>query len=237
MEAFIPRDGSPEKRIEKKITEYLRLREWLVKKTHGNAYQSGWPDLFATHSRYNMRWIEVKLPGMKGSAFTDAQVEDFPKFTLNGTGIWVLTGDDDKEMDKLFKRPNWWIYQDIMKPTTRDRAKVIKERTVLDAGLKGPEYFIQNQIIAKLESEGWYVKVSVGGMYQSGFPDLYATHKDFRSRWIEVKLPKMVGSRFTPAQYETFPKLIAHGSGVWILTDPDETELIHQPPNLWEYWK
>lgn len=105
----------PEDTIRDAIKDKLTLLGWYVKQTHGNMYSEGWPDLFACHSSYGQRWIEVKLPNMKGSKFTPAQVRDFPKFCANGSGVWILTGTSDSEIDKLFKPPNWWQYTSIMK--------------------------------------------------------------------------------------------------------------------------
>lgn len=76
----------------------------------GNAYQSGFPDLFATHPIHGMRWIEVKLPGMIGSKFTNAQKKFFPIFSKFGTGIWILTSDSELELNKLFSSPNCKAY-------------------------------------------------------------------------------------------------------------------------------
>jgi hypothetical protein len=100
----------PEHKIQDDIIDMLRVKGWFVKVTNGNQFQSGFPDLFACHSRYGQRWIEVKLPNMEGSKFTDAQLEDFPKLCANGSGVWVLTAATDAEYQKLFKRFNWWEY-------------------------------------------------------------------------------------------------------------------------------
>lgn len=118
MERFRPKHygrSGPEAKIQAKVIDMLHIRGWFVMVTHGNMYQSGFPDLFACHSRYGQRWVEVKLPEMKGSKFTPAQLENFPKLCANGSGVWVLTGDDDNEYDKLFKPYNWWLYMEIMK--------------------------------------------------------------------------------------------------------------------------
>jgi hypothetical protein len=100
----------PEEKIVDDITDYLLLRGWIVKRTHGSMFQSGFADLYATHSKYGGRWIEVKLPDMKGSKFTAAQLEWFPKFAANGTGIWILTAATETEYNKLFKPCNLWGY-------------------------------------------------------------------------------------------------------------------------------
>lgn len=118
MEPIKPRkfgDQRPEAKIQAKIKDKLELLGWFVKQTHGNAYSEGWPDLFACHPLYGQRWIEVKLPNMKGSRFTPAQERDFVKFCNHGSGVWVLTGDSDEEYQKLFQKPNWWQYLQVMK--------------------------------------------------------------------------------------------------------------------------
>ncbi len=105
----------PERIIQDSIINMLRIKGWYVMETHGNMYQSGFPDLFACHSRYGIRWIEVKLPKMKGSRFTPAQIDCFPKMCSNGAGVWILTGDSDLEYQKLFARFNWWCYLEAFK--------------------------------------------------------------------------------------------------------------------------
>jgi len=105
----------PEAKIQKAIIEYLTNLGWFVKATHGNAYSSGWPDLFACHSRYGQRWIEVKLPGFKGSKFTTAQIRDFPLFGHHGSGVWVMTGATEVEYEKLMRSPNWYQYLSVFK--------------------------------------------------------------------------------------------------------------------------
>ncbi len=106
----IKRKGGPEAKIQEDVIKMLVNYGWYVKETHGSMFQSGFPDLFATHYRYGGRWIEIKLPDMKGSRFTPAQLEDFPKFCANGSGVWILTADTPSEYKKLFERHNWAHY-------------------------------------------------------------------------------------------------------------------------------
>lgn len=112
----------PEAKIQANIVKMLRFYEWFVMVTHGNMYQSGFPDLYATHSRYGARWIEVKLPEMKGSHFTPAQLDTFPKLEANGALVWVLTGATESEYKKLFARDernqlrsNWSTYLGVFR--------------------------------------------------------------------------------------------------------------------------
>ena len=97
------------------------------------------------------------------------------------------------------------------------------------------EYITQKRVIAMLEEKGWFVKVTNGNMYQTGFPDLYATHVDYGGRWIEIKRKKQY--KFQPSQLRDFPKLCANGTGVWILVDATEREYkkLFDKPNWWTY--
>lgn len=99
-----------EKPIQIAVENFLTLRGWYVLRTHGNMYQAGFPDDYATHSKYGPRWIEIKDPARRGDVFTNAQHEVFPKLCANGSGVWVLTGATESEYEKLFKKFNWWQY-------------------------------------------------------------------------------------------------------------------------------
>lgn len=98
----------PEAKIQAAIIKMLRERGWFVKPTHGNMYQHGLPDIFCCKRRYGSRWIEVKNPA--SFKFTNAQWEDFPQFLANGIGIWVLIAATEEEYQKLFQKPNLWVY-------------------------------------------------------------------------------------------------------------------------------
>lgn len=102
----------PEEIIQDDIIKFLILRGWYVKATHGNMYQKGFPDLFACHTSYGHRWIEVKNPA--AYSFTPAQVIEFPKMVANGSGIWILTAATEEEYNKLFKPANWWQFLAVM---------------------------------------------------------------------------------------------------------------------------
>lgn len=106
----LPQRRGPEYKVREAIVLYLTERGWYVKITHGSAYQSGFPDLYATHRIHGPRWIEVKLPNMAGSRFTNAQLEEFPKLSVNGTKIWILVAANDNEYRKLFQPENWLEY-------------------------------------------------------------------------------------------------------------------------------
>lgn len=88
----------------------MRDRGWYIVIMHGSLYQQGIPDLFCTHRRFGIRLVEVKLPNMKGSRFTNAQNKVFPELSDNGAGIWILTGATESEYKKLFMPENWFEY-------------------------------------------------------------------------------------------------------------------------------
>ena len=102
-----PRIG-PEAKIQSEIEFALRGREWYVKSTHGNMYQSGFPDIYAYHKKHGQRWIEVKYK--EHYVFTPAQLENFPMMSAFGIGIWILVSADQNELQKLFQPPNWHLY-------------------------------------------------------------------------------------------------------------------------------
>lgn len=98
----------PEREIQDAIIKMLILKGWYCIETHGNLYQSGLPDIFATHSRYSYRWIEVKNP--LSYKFTPAQIETFPKLCANGSAVWILTSASEDQYKRLFLPPNWAFY-------------------------------------------------------------------------------------------------------------------------------
>lgn len=108
MPKIINQKRGPEAIIQEQIIHFLRAREWLVKVTIGNAYQNGFPDLFAAHRSYGQRWIEVKQP--VHYSFTAAQLLEFPMFCAHGSGIWILCAATQEEYLKLWKPPNWTAY-------------------------------------------------------------------------------------------------------------------------------
>ncbi len=114
MQTFVPKrhgQTGPEATIQAAIVKYLRNKGWHVERIVGSMYQSGLPDLYIVHKNFGPRWVEVKLPDMKGSRFTKAQLAKFPVLCKNGAGVWVLTGATNDEYMKLMEPFNWWQYQ------------------------------------------------------------------------------------------------------------------------------
>jgi len=105
---FLQNKEGPEAKIQRELILFLQQRRWIVKETHGNLYQSGFPDLYATNRIYGPRWIECKNP--LNYKFTNAQLRDFPVLCANGSPIWILTAATEEEYQKLFRPYNWYQY-------------------------------------------------------------------------------------------------------------------------------
>ena len=102
----LPSKKRPEDTIRDDLITYMEKRGWYIMKMHGSLFQQGFPDLYCTHKLHGVRLIEVKLPEMKGSRWTNAQRDNFPKLSENGTLIWILTAATDWEYRKLFEVQN-----------------------------------------------------------------------------------------------------------------------------------
>jgi len=98
----------PEWHIQQELIHFLKCRQWMVEHTHGNLFQTGFPDLFIAHERWGTRWIDCKQP--KKYSFTKAQKSKWPLWDAKGVGIWILTAATQAEYDKLFKPANWKEY-------------------------------------------------------------------------------------------------------------------------------
>lgn len=110
MQTLRKKNKKPETIIQNAVIAMLRSKGWYVTVMHATATLSGWPDLRASHSAFKGRWIEIKLPEMKGSRFTAAQLDRFPKMAANGDPIWILTAATLIEYEKLHKPANLGRY-------------------------------------------------------------------------------------------------------------------------------
>lgn len=98
----------PEYVIQTNFINYLRTRGWLVERMIGNQLQKGIPDLYCHHLKFGGRWVDLKNP--RDYEFTQAQKVKWPVWERHGVGIWIITGWQDEDYDKLFGPPNWRDY-------------------------------------------------------------------------------------------------------------------------------
>lgn len=101
----------------------------------------------------------------------------------------------------------------------------------------GPEWYIQQDLIAFLEARDWLVEVTHGNLFQDGFPDLFIHHVKWGYRWIDCKNPGKY--TFTKAQKRKWPIWEGHGVGIWILTaaNQEQYDKLFAAPNWRDYWK
>jgi hypothetical protein len=100
--AMYKKPDNPEYRLQKQWIEFLKARGWHVVEMHASPRLSGFPDLYITHVKYGARLVEIKLPNMKGSRFTEPQWEKFPLLDKNGSPIWIITEVSEDNYRKLF---------------------------------------------------------------------------------------------------------------------------------------
>jgi len=92
--------------VSRPLVAFMRKRGWHCTKMHGNMYQQGVPDLYCTHPKFGVKWVETKVVGKKLRA---TQRKLFREWAQHGSGnIWVINHCDD--YGKLFDPPNWYRY-------------------------------------------------------------------------------------------------------------------------------
>lgn len=119
MEPKQPRTR-PERKIQDEVIVFLEHRGWFVNETHGNMFQSGFPDLYCTHMEYGQRWVECKTPDQY--SFTSAQIKCFTKWSGCGIKIWIMTAATEVQYKRvLCGTPNWHEFLSCAKVHTRNR--------------------------------------------------------------------------------------------------------------------
>lgn len=215
-----PKDRS-EAQIQAAFMRELLLEGWYCIRTHGNAFQAGFPDILAMHKRWGTRWVEVKRPGR--ARFTQDQLDVFTKFSSKNVGVWVVTHEDERK--KIHGPANWHTF------LYGSRGITLSKEQRPHRNKTGPEGAIQDSVMSRLEAQDWYCVETYGSAYQSGLPDIFACHAKYGQRWIEFKNP--AGYKFTPAQTDVFPRFAAEGVGIWILDGDEDHQVarIHGPAN------
>jgi len=95
----------------KRIREILQAAGWYVIKMHGNIFQAGFPDLYATHERYGVRLIEVK----EKLRFTKAQKTVFNLLRKNGSPVYIVECPDTVLSIISLKGGNLEAYSEFLK--------------------------------------------------------------------------------------------------------------------------
>lgn len=97
-----------------RLRAFMRREGWGTWKTHGNVFQKGWPDIYASHPIHGQRWIETKTIDGR---LERTQVDLFAEWARYGVQVWVLR--DEKDYRWLFKQANAWEFglPKILRPT------------------------------------------------------------------------------------------------------------------------
>lgn len=96
----------PETKIVNKLTSRFKAAGCYVKKLHGNAFQSGLPDLLVISKQWGTIFVEVKTPRGK---LSPRQINEFAKMSRVGAKIFVINNADNWDIVKT-KKPNWAAY-------------------------------------------------------------------------------------------------------------------------------
>lgn len=105
---------------------------------------------------------------------------------------------------------------------------MVKARENYENGILRPA------VIKALEAKGYLAEIVHGGMYQSGFPDLYVISPHGRHFWIELKASKK--SRLRTSQLEKFARWSKRRVEVFIISDvKDLWKTLAELPN-WTNW-
>ena len=116
-----------ERDIQRELVKFLQARGWHVERMLANSFQTGIPDLFCYHRKWDMRWIEVKRP--EGYSFTLRQRQKWPQWERSGIPIHILTAATQEQYDLLFEPPNWREFwrPSFQTPTKSDIDRMLDE--------------------------------------------------------------------------------------------------------------
>lgn len=103
-----PKDRPEYNLVQLPLVKLLTARDWYCEETHGNAFQTGFPDVYTMHRKWGRRWIDCKVEGKYN--FTKAQRIKWPIWEKFSTPIWIITGAGEEDYAKLFQPANWREY-------------------------------------------------------------------------------------------------------------------------------
>ncbi len=90
---------------------------------------------------------------------------------------------------------------------------------------------IADPMTAHARALGWHVENITASQFLKGIPDCVMGKNGLPQKWVEWKVIEEGGSiKFTKAQLDKFPKLIANGFKLWVICTPWNQPL-HGPAN------
>ena len=99
----------PEWHIQKDVIRFLGARGWNVEHTHGNLYQTGFPDLLRCAQTMGHPLDRLQAAQAVIQLHEGRYKQKWPAWEAYGIGIWILTAATQAEYDKLFAVPTWCL--------------------------------------------------------------------------------------------------------------------------------
>ena len=96
-----------------------------------------------------------------------------------------------------------------------------------------PEQAGAKRLKTLMQRAGWEIDKTHGNVYMKGWPDYYAAHKRFGTRWIETKASGT--GQLSLGQIEFFNRWTRAGVGIWVLRDEKDYPWLFERPN-WHLW-
>jgi len=91
-----------------------------------------------------------------------------------------------------------------------------------------PEAAGANRLSRLMRRKGWMIWKHGAGKFVSGWPDYYAAHPSWGTKWIETKAP---GGKLRPSQIKRFSAMSKYGVEIWVLEDERDYMKLFKKPN------
>lgn len=88
---------------------------------------------------------------------------------------------------------------------------------------------LRPRVLKNLQDNDWHTEIVSGTLYNVGFPDLYLIHRQFGTRWLELKIHPV---KFQRSQIERFTLWTKYGVGIWVVTNAVQVpSILFKKPN------
>lgn len=205
-------------------------RGYVAEVIHGSQHQSGWPAMFLFRKDVGLVWVQLR--SSDAHVLSENKLARFNHWSARGAKIYCITGTDEADnWEEIIKGPANWAFARYK--DNGDRQALCANFELPEPDIqRGPEGVIAQAIKEQLQRQNWVCAKTFGNKYQVGFPDFYAIDPRGQSYWIEVKTER---GKLEASQYAKFQKWFKLGLEVWVLTAPDQLELLEQPANWWQF--
>ena len=91
-----------------------------------------------------------------------------------------------------------------------------------------PEAAGSARLVRLMRRKGWGVWKHGAGKFASGWPDFWARHPKWGTKWIETKAP---GGKLRPSQIKKFSEMAKYGEPIWVLESEEDYMKLFKEPN------